>query len=119
MLPYFTGHSINTDCALMWLNSALTYIDVIKSPKGTTYIGIVSESGQIEFFLFASMQSPKKLLKDIAIITGSAPLPPIYSLGFHYSEWAKIYADLIMGYNKKFESLGFPVDVLWIDIEYN
>jgi hypothetical protein len=43
--PYFTGHSSNTDCALMWLNSALTYIDVIKSPYGTTFMGLVSESG--------------------------------------------------------------------------
>jgi len=76
----------------MWLNSASSYIDVIFDDDGSSFLGITSESGQIDFFIFASAQSPKKILQDVATITGYAPLPPIYSLGFHYSEWAKLNA---------------------------
>ena len=69
--------------------------------------------------MFASSRSPKKLLKDIVSITGSAPLPPIYSLGFHYSEWTDISADFIMNWDSEFEKYGIPVDVFWLDIEHS
>ena len=93
-------------------------MDVLFDPYSSTetFVGVASESGQIEFFVFAAWQQPKKLLGDITTITGHAPLPPIYSLGFHYSEWAKINTTYIIGLNEHFEELKFPVDVFWMDI---
>jgi alpha 1,3-glucosidase len=103
----------------MWVNSASSYIDVIFDDDDSSFLGITSESGQIDFFIFASAQSPKKIVQDVAIITGYAPLPPIYSLGFHYSEWSMINSTMLSDRDNKFEELGFPVDVYWMDIEYN
>jgi hypothetical protein len=32
----------------------------------------------------------------MALITGFAPLPPIETLGFHFSKYAEVSADIIM-----------------------
>lgn len=45
-------------------------------------------------------------------------LPPLFSLGFHYSRWESTSAKKIMDYNDKFEEHGFPVDVFWMDIAH-
>jgi alpha-glucosidase (family GH31 glycosyl hydrolase) len=58
-------------------------------------------------------------LTSLADITGYAPLPPIYSFGFHFSKWAPISAESMMERDKYFETLGFPVDVHWLDIPFS
>ena len=85
----------------------------------------MSETGSLEFFIFSSTTSDskgfnrfKKVQKDLAIISGFVPLPPIYTLGFHFSKYASVSADIMMQRNKDFTSHGFPVDVLWIDIQW-
>ena len=96
VLPYFTAHSVESDVGVMWVNSSPSYIDVIMNRDDpSTFLGLVSESGQIEFFVFASTQSPKVVVEDVSIITGYAVLPPIYTLGFHYSEWTDINVDFM------------------------
>ena len=55
----------------------------------------------------------------VGTITGFPYLPPLFSLGFHYSKWEKsTSADKMMEYNQKFEQSGFPLDVLWMDIPH-
>lgn len=45
-------------------------------------------------------------------------MPPAYALGFHFSKWAEMSAETIIQRNEKFTKTGFPVDVLWMDIDY-
>lgn len=66
--------------------------------------------------MFASTQSPKVVVEDVSIVTGYAPLPPIYTMGFHYSEWAPINAKLLSYNDFMFENGRWPYDVLWMDI---
>ena len=77
----------------------------------------VSESGVLELFMFTT-GSPRKQLNNLATITGFAPLPLIESLGFHFSKYAEVSADIMMQRDSDFESYGFPVDFLWMDILY-
>jgi alpha-glucosidase (family GH31 glycosyl hydrolase) len=51
-------------------------------------------------------------------VTGFPNLPPLFSLGFHYSRWEDTSASKIIEYNDKFEQYGFPLDVLWMDLGY-
>lgn len=59
------------------------------------------------------------MLKKVAVLTGYAPMPPLYSLGFHFSKWASISTGLMLNRNFNFEIAGIPVDVLWMDINHN
>ena len=69
-------------------------------------------------FIMGSATSPKKVLSNLATITGHAPLPPIYSLGFHFSKYAEVTDDIMIKRDDDFETYGFPVDVYWMDIMY-
>lgn len=60
----------------------------------------------------------KEVNKDLATVSGFAYLPPLHTLGFHFCKWAPVSADMLMERNKKFTDYGFPIDVLWSDIEW-
>jgi alpha-glucosidase (family GH31 glycosyl hydrolase) len=69
---------------MLWLNSAETWVDVYSDSQQIA--NFVSESGQIDVVMFMAL-TPKELLTKLAELTGFAPLPPIYSLGFHFSKY--------------------------------
>jgi alpha-glucosidase (family GH31 glycosyl hydrolase) len=86
--------------------------------KHATY---VSESGALEFFMFAAASNGatnriKKVQEDLAIVSGYVPLPLLHMLGFHFCKWAPVDAEIIMQRNRDFTSHKFPVDVFWMDI---
>ena len=45
-------------------------------------------------------------------------MPPIEALGFHFSKYAEVSADIMMARDNDFETYGFPVDYYWMDILY-
>ena len=60
----------------------------------------------------------KQANKDLATISGFAPLPLLHTLGYHFCKWAPVSADMLMERNRKFTDYKFPIDVLWSDIEW-
>jgi len=68
--------------------------------------------------LFGSSKSPKEVAKKLATLTGFAPMPPLYSLGFHFSKWSNINSSIMINRNANFELTGIPMDVLWFDIPH-
>lgn len=117
-IPYVTGHAQQNDGSVLWVNSADTWTDLVNSLDGSFLSNFVSESGQLELFVFSS-ESPKTQLNNLATITGHAPMPPIEALGYHFSKYAEVSADIMMQRDSDFESYEFPVDVYWMDILYS
>ena len=64
-LPYLTSHEANVDSSVMWMNSAPTWVDLFgkqDSLSNEATIGTFnSMGGQIEFFIFSSCLSPKRV----------------------------------------------------------
>lgn len=58
----------------MWLNPSDSFVDILEydSENGGQLINFISESGVLEFFIFASASSnsPKKISKILGTITG-------------------------------------------------
>ena len=84
-----------------------------------------SEAGAMEFFVFSSAASKEsglnraqRMNNDLATISGFAPMPLLSHFGFHFCKWANISAEMLMDRNADFTSYGFPIDVLWSDIEW-
>jgi alpha 1,3-glucosidase len=46
------------------------------------------------------------------------PLPQHHALGYHFCKWANVSAEMIIERNRNFTEFGFPLDVLWMDIEW-
>jgi len=97
--PYLTSHATDHDASVAWLNSADTFVDLtaarINRVKGTLAT-FVSEAGAIEFFTMGSSLHPQRVQKSLADITGYIDLPPMHALGFHFSKWADISADIVI-----------------------
>ena len=126
-IPYVTGFDMKAASSFLWVNSAQTFIDIDASPSGEgNLITFSSESGALEFFTFASSYNStdsntnrvKKVNKDLATISGFAPMPMIQTLGFHFCKWANVSAEILMQRNQDFTDYGFPLDVVWSDIEW-
>lgn len=76
----------------------------------------VSESGVLEFFILLG-KTPKEVLHKLADITGHAPIPPYFSIGYHQSRWNYMTAEEVIDLNDKFDEAGIPIDSVWLDIE--
>jgi alpha 1,3-glucosidase len=90
-LPYLTAHeaisNISVDSSVMWMNSAPTWVDLFAIQVDSTLGTFNSMGGAIELFLFASTISPLRVQKSLSDISGYVPMPPLHSLGFHFSKY--------------------------------
>lgn len=120
-IPYITGHSAKSDSSIAWLNSADTWVEVLDKEidrvKGA-YVDFLSEGGMLEFVMFGSTKGPAVVQKYLSQTTGYLSLPPINTLGFQFSKWAPVSADMVTERSQNFTNFGYPVDVFWLDIEH-
>ena len=126
------GLSHHTATSFLWVNSAKTTVDIDevkceKKDKAGVQVTFSSEANVLEFFMFTSgaktdkrsgVNRVKQANKDLATISGFAPMPLLHTLGFHFCKWAPVSADMLMERNRMFTDYGFPIDVLWSDIEW-
>ena len=123
-IPYVMSLSQTTATSLLWVNSARTTIDIDSNNEGVQ-VSFASEANVLEFFMFTSGRASsssnnrvKDVNLDLATVSGFAPLPLFHTLGFHFCKWYPISADMLMERNRNFTTYGFPLDVLWSDIEW-
>lgn len=60
----------------------------------------------------------KELTRKLSKLVGTTPLPPLWSLGYHQCRWGYKGEKDLNELESKFEALEFPVDGLWLDIDY-
>jgi alpha 1,3-glucosidase len=119
-VPYVTGHSAELDESVAWMNSAETFVFINEAHMGERLnTAFISEGNALEFYLLAAQGAPKKLQKKLSELTGYVEMPPIHSLGFHFSKWENMTAHDIVARSHDFDHHNYPVDVLWFDIEYS
>lgn len=62
--------------------------------------------------------SPAEVVRALADLTGHAPLPPRWALGYHQCRWSYETADRVREVARGFRDRRIPCDVLWMDIDY-
>ncbi|KAG1882354.1 glycosyl hydrolases family 31-domain-containing protein [Suillus subluteus] len=77
----------------------------------------ISESGILDVFLLPG-RTPTDVFTQYAHLTGTAPLPAYWSLGYHQCRWNYVGSDDMDSVQNRFDEEDFPVDVFWLDIEY-
>ena len=126
-VPYIQALDAEFSSSVTWVNSAHTWVEIETANYQTTegkYTSFLSESGVMDFFVSASSMSGsglnrvKKVQRNLADLSGYMPLPQIHAVGFHFCKWYNISADVMMERNELFTAHGFPIDVLWMDIEW-
>ena len=126
-MPHIMGVDDATAEAFTWVNSAHSWCWLTADSSSTgTDMHIVSETGALEVFIYSSavktsagnLNRNQRISNDLSTITGFAPMPPRHTLGFHYSKYDYVSADIIRERNFNFTDFQFPVDVLVMDIQW-
>ena len=124
-MPYVQGINEQSSQAVAWVNSAHTWCFLDDgADTSSSNINFVSETGALEFFVFGSavetkagaLNRFKRVSNILSTVTGFAPLPPMHTLGFHFSKYDNVSASIMMERNRNFTDFQFPVDVLVMDI---
>ncbi len=78
---------------------------------------LAAEGGAPSVYIIYGPSLPE-LTRKLQRLTGFPQLPPLWSLGFHQSRWGYGSHSDLEYLADRFEKLRFPVDGLWLDIDY-
>jgi hypothetical protein len=117
-VPLVVSHSSKTGTVgVFWFNPTETFVDVLEQEDKSMSTHWISESGIVDVFLLPG-PSPHDMYRQYASLTGTMPLPPMFSLGYHQCRWNYKDEKDVYIVHDKFEELDYPYDVLWLDIEH-
>jgi alpha-glucosidase len=96
-------------------NSWRGWFDFGHREDGTLTIGAVG--GPVDYYVIAG-PSVRDVVRRYTDLTGKAPLPPLWALGFQQSRYSYMSADEVRSIAKRLRSDRIPADVIWLDIDY-
>ncbi|KAK6182964.1 hypothetical protein SNE40_010527 [Patella caerulea] len=134
-VPLMYAHNEMRTVGIFWHNAAETWIDISSNTadksvfshiadfvKGNNEIPQTdthwfSESGVIDIFILLG-PTPSNVFKQYARLTGTTPLPPLYSIAYHQCRWNYNDQDDVKSVDANFDKYDLPYDVIWLDIEH-
>jgi alpha-glucosidase len=76
-----------------------------------------SEGGPIDYYIIAG-PTVRDVVRRYTDLTGKAPLPPLWALGYQQSRWSYMSADEVRHISATLRKDRIPSDVIWLDIDY-
>lgn len=73
--------------------------------------------GGLDYYIIAG-PTMDEVLGRYGRLTGFAPLPPLWTLGYQHSRYGWQSAQEVLGIAQTMRDLGFPCDALYFDIDY-
>ncbi|HEU4499923.1 MAG TPA: TIM-barrel domain-containing protein, partial [Sphingomicrobium sp.] len=80
-------------------------------------LAISADNGPIDYYLIAGPTVPD-VVRRYTDLTGKAPLPPRWALGFQQSRYSYMTDAELREVAARLRSDRIPTDVLWLDIDY-
>jgi alpha-glucosidase len=76
-----------------------------------------SEGGPLDYY-FIYGPEPKQVVEDYAWLTGTPPLPPLWSFGYQQSRYTYTPESRLREIADRLRKDKLPTDVLWLDIDF-
>ncbi|WP_374579942.1 TIM-barrel domain-containing protein [Pseudoduganella sp.] len=80
-------------------------------------LSISAEGGPVDYYVMSG-PAPKDVLQQYARLTGTAPLPPQWALGFQQSKWSYKSDAEVRAIAQRLRGERLPADVVYMDIDY-
>ncbi|KAG9291649.1 hypothetical protein G9A89_022068 [Geosiphon pyriformis] len=134
-IPFMMAHRKGATAAILWLNSAETWIDITKPVHEpvkdnvenhhdfrkevpiSTFTHWMSESGVVDVFIFLG-PTITDIFRQYASITGYTALPQYFAIAYHQCRWNYIDQEDVAAVDQGFDKNEISVDVIWLDIEH-
>ena len=115
-IPFFIG--VGADGASYGLfldNTWRSTFDFGHKDAGAIEISAVE--GPIDYYLIAG-PTIRDVVRRYTDLTGKPPLAPLWSLGYQQSRWSYMSDAEVRALAARFRKERFPLDVIWLDIDY-
>lgn len=128
-IPFMQAHRKDSTVGVFWLNSAETWIDIVKRKISSNPLSLgiggktdtethwFSESGLLDVFIFLG-PTAKDVISQYSELTGYTQLPQQFAIAYHQCRWNYVTDEDIRDVDKKMDRARIPYDVIWLDIEY-
>jgi alpha-glucosidase len=100
---------------LFFDNTWRSWFDFGHRDAGTIEIG--ADGGPIDYYIIAG-PTVRDVVRRYTDLTGKAPLPPLWSLGFQQSRYSYMSADEVRSIAARLRKDHLPADVIWLDIDF-
>lgn len=114
-IPFLVGIRPEASIGVFWMNSADTYVDIDK--KSSINAHWISETGVLDLILIAG-DTPEQITYNFGLLTGNAPLPPKFALGYHQCRWNYVSETDLLNVHSQMDAHAIPYDTIWLDVEY-
>jgi len=114
-IPFFLATRSKASYGLFLDNTWRSWFDFGKRERGVYSLG--AEGGPLNYYLIFG-DTPKQVLLGYIFLTGTPPLPPLWSLGFQQSRFSYTPASQLVEVAKRLRADRIPSDALYMDIDY-
>jgi alpha-glucosidase len=114
-IPFFIGILGDDVYGLFFNNSYKTFFNFGLSTPGFT--SMQADGGDADYFLFYDT-SVAKVIEHYTSVTGTMPLPPLWSLGYHQSRCSYYPQEEVKIIAETFRRKKIPLDCIVLDADY-
>ncbi|MGX4600840.1 glycoside hydrolase family 31 protein [Faecalimicrobium sp. JNUCC 81] len=114
-IPFFITLEGKEAFGIFFDNTFESHFDLGK--ENSNYYYFASLDGNIDYY-FIYGPSVDKVIKGYTYLTGSTPLPQLWTLGYQQCRWAYCPESNVVDIANKFREKDIPCDALYLDIEY-
>jgi alpha-glucosidase len=114
-IPFYISKDNETVYGLFYDNSFRSSFDF--GVESEEYISIGADGGELIYY-FIYGKSIKEVLGLYSGLTGTSPMPPLWSLGYHQSKWSYYPENRVYEVANTFREKNIPCDSIHLDIDY-
>lgn len=85
--------------------------------ESSQYYSFGAVEGEADYYFIAG-DTIAEIIEGYTELTGRAPLPQMWTLGYHQSRWSYASAEEVLCLAKNFRTYGIPCDAIHLDIDY-
>jgi alpha-glucosidase len=114
-IPYFMTYRAGRAIGVLLDNTWRSSFDFGKELPDVYSFGAVA--GPIDYYVFIG-PTPKQVVETYAWLTGTPPLPPLWSLGYQQARYSYMTQDSVLEVASRLRSDRIPADAIYLDIDY-
>lgn len=114
-IPFYIGKGAGFVYGMFFDNTFHSYMDFGKESSDYFYYG--ADEGNLDFYFMAG-EAIADIVEHYTYLTGRAPLPQLWTLGYHQCRWGYESAKDIRTVAKAMREYGIPCESVQYDIDY-
>ena len=114
-IPFLIGMKDETAFGIFFDNHFETHFDMGRDNSDYYYFSAVD--GNLDYY-FIYGPTVKKVVKGYTSLTGTTPLPQLWTLGYQQCRWSYPCKERVMEIAHAFREKDIPCDTIYLDIDY-